>query len=76
MIMSGQMLLAWLGHKHGEPRAVEAADVIARAMENVIRAGRALTPDLGGTASTVAMGDAVAAAVWAAREERSERRKE
>ena len=26
MIMSGQMLLAWLGRKHGEPKAIAAAD--------------------------------------------------
>ena len=65
MIMSGQMLLAWLGHKHGEPRAVAAADVMARGMEGVIRAGTVLTPDLGGTATTAAMGDAVAAAIRA-----------
>ena len=63
MIMSGQMLLAWLGHKHGEPRAVEAAGLIEAAMERVIREGRTLTGDLGGKASTVQMGDAVAAAV-------------
>lgn len=69
MIMSGQMLLAWLGHKHGERRAVEAATLIERAMEQVIGAQTALTPDLGGRASTVEMGDAVAAAVQAGRRE-------
>jgi len=63
MIMSGQMLLAWLGHKHGEPRAVHAAGLIESAMERVIREGKALTGDLGGKASTTQMGDAVAAAV-------------
>ena len=63
MIMSGQMLMAWLGHKHGEPRAVEAAQVIERAMDIVIRERTALTRDLGGTASTSEMGSAVAAAV-------------
>jgi 3-isopropylmalate dehydrogenase len=63
MIMSGQMLMAWLGHKHNEPRAVEAAAVMERAMEHVISEGRVLTPDLGGKASTSQMGDAVAAAV-------------
>jgi 3-isopropylmalate dehydrogenase len=63
MIMSGQMLFAWLGHKHGEPKAVEAAEVMARAMENVIQAARTLTPDLGGKATTIAMGDAVAVEV-------------
>jgi 3-isopropylmalate dehydrogenase len=63
MIMSGQMLLAWLGHKHGEPRAVKAAERIEAAMERVIRKGKALTGDLGGKAGTIEMGDAVAAAV-------------
>jgi len=66
MIMSGQMLLAWLGHKHGEPLAVRAAQMIESAMDAVIRARTALTADLGGNASTVAMGDAVAAAIDAA----------
>jgi 3-isopropylmalate dehydrogenase len=66
MIMSGQMLMAWLGHKHGQPKAVHAAQLIERAMESVIRGGSVLTPDLGGKASTREMGDAVAAAVGSA----------
>jgi len=60
MIMSGQMLFAWLGHRHNEPKAVEAAALIERAMESVIKEGKVLTGDLGGTASTSGMGDAVA----------------
>ena len=63
MIMSGQMLMEWLGHKHGEPRAVEAARLMEKAVEQVIREGKVLTPDLGGKASTSQMGDAIAAAV-------------
>lgn len=63
MIMSGQMLLDWLGHKHDEPRAVKAAQLMERAVESVIQAGKVLTPDLGGKASTSQMGDAIAAAV-------------
>jgi 3-isopropylmalate dehydrogenase len=63
MIMSGQMLLAWLGRKHAEPKAVEAAERIDAAMSNVIADAKMLTPDLGGKASTTQMGDAVAAAV-------------
>jgi 3-isopropylmalate dehydrogenase len=63
MIMSGQMLMAWLGHKHKVPKAVEAANLIERAMEQVISEAKVLTPDLGGKASTKQMGDAVAAAV-------------
>jgi 3-isopropylmalate dehydrogenase len=63
MIISGQMLLAWLGHKHDEPKAVEAAALIERAMQRVIVEAKSLTPDLGGKATTSQMGDAVAAAV-------------
>jgi 3-isopropylmalate dehydrogenase len=59
LIMSGQMLLKWLGHKHGEVKAVEAAALIDRAMEKVIAQQKHLTPDLGGKASTTEMGDAV-----------------
>ena len=63
MIMSGQMLLAWLGRKHGEPRALVAAEQIRRAVDQVVMRGKCLTRDLGGTASTMEMGDAIAAAV-------------
>jgi 3-isopropylmalate dehydrogenase len=63
MIMSGQMLLAWLGRKRGEPKAVAAAARIQSAVKNVIAGGKHLTRDLGGTGSTTEMGDAVAAAV-------------
>jgi 3-isopropylmalate dehydrogenase len=63
MIMSGQMLMAWLGHKHHEPKAVAAADKIYSAVERVMAEGKQVTRDLGGTASTHEMGDAIAAAV-------------
>jgi 3-isopropylmalate dehydrogenase len=63
MIMSGQMLMDWLGRKHAEPKAVQAASVMERAMERVIKEAKALTPDLGGRATTSQMGDAVAAAI-------------
>ena len=63
MIMSGQMLLGWLGRKHVEPKAVEAAERMDAAMSKVIAEAETLTPDLGGKASTTQMGDAVAAAV-------------
>jgi 3-isopropylmalate dehydrogenase len=63
MIMSGQMLLAWLGRKHGEPKAVDAAQRIQAAVEKVIAGRKHLTRDLGGEAGTKEMGDAIAAAV-------------
>jgi 3-isopropylmalate dehydrogenase len=63
MIMSGQMLLAWLGRKHSEPKATAAADYMQRSIGSVITEGKHLTSDLGGKASTQDMGDAIAAAV-------------
>ena len=63
MIVSGQMLLAWLGRKRGEPTASAAAERIQAAISKVIADGKHLTRDLGGGASTQEMGDAIAAAV-------------
>src|SRR5262245_21825281 len=63
MIMSGQMLLGWLGRKHKEPKAVDAADRIDAAIAKVISEAKVLTVDLGGKASTTQMGDAIAAAI-------------
>jgi len=63
MIMSGKMLLEWLGRKRSEPRATEAAKRIDAAMDKVIAEAKHLTGDLGGKAGTREMGDAVAAAV-------------
>jgi len=61
MIMSGMMLVEWLGRKRGEERATQAAKLIDAAMDKVIAEGKRLTPDLGGNASTGEMGSAVAA---------------
>ena len=63
MIMSGQMLLAWLGRRHNEPRAAEAAQRIQNAVTSLFQEARHLTRDLGGSASTREMGDAIAALV-------------
>jgi 3-isopropylmalate dehydrogenase len=63
LIMSGKMLLEWLGRKRREPKAADAAKRIDAAMDRVIAEAKHLTADLGGTASTTQMGDAVAAAV-------------
>jgi tartrate dehydrogenase/decarboxylase/D-malate dehydrogenase len=63
MIMSGKMLFDWLATKHKEPRAAAAADIIGRAMERVLGDASHRTRDLGGRATTVEMGDAVAAAI-------------
>lgn len=65
MIMSGAMLLEWLGRARNEPKATKAAQHMHAAMERVIAEARHLTVDLGGKASTTEMGDAVVGAVHA-----------
>ena len=55
-IWTGAMMLEHLGE-------VEAARAVVAALERVVREGRVLTRDLGGTASTVAVGEAIAALV-------------
>jgi 3-isopropylmalate dehydrogenase len=63
LIMSGKMLLEWLGRKRNEPEATQAARLIDAAVDKVIAEAKHLTADLGGKASTTEMGDAIAAAV-------------
>jgi len=63
MIMSGKMLLEWLGRQRAERKAVAAARAIECAMDRVIAEATQLTRDLGGAASTSQMGDAVVQAL-------------
>ena len=55
MVWSAAMMLDFLGHR-------DAHDAILRAIEQVLRSGPR-TPDLGGTANTTQMGEALAALV-------------
>ena len=57
MIVSGQMLFAWLGRKHSNESASAAADRIAHAVDLVMQQHAILTPDLGGQGSTASMAD-------------------
>ena len=63
MIMSGQMLMEWLGRKHSEPKAVKAAQLMDTAVAKVIAEAKHLTADLGGKAGTTEMGDAIVGAL-------------
>jgi len=55
-IWSGAMMLEHLGH-------AEAARAVVAAIETVVAEGKVLTPDLGGRASTVEVGKAIAGLV-------------
>jgi 3-isopropylmalate dehydrogenase len=63
LILSGKMLFEWLGRTRDEPKATAAARRIDAAVDKVIAEAKHLTRDLGGSASTSKMGDAIAAAV-------------
>ena len=58
MIWSAALMLDFLGHSQGPWRA--AHDAIVAAIEDTLRQGPR-TPDLGGTATTTQMGEAIAA---------------
>jgi 3-isopropylmalate dehydrogenase len=62
-ILSAGLMLEWLGQRDGNDDAASAAARIEAAVDAVTRAGRALTPDLGGPGTTAAVGDAVVAAL-------------
>ena len=65
MILSGAMMLDWLGTKHDNAEMRADGDRLRVAVERVVAEGKALTRDLGGTAGT----DESAAAVIEALEE-------
>lgn len=58
-ILSAAMMLDWLGERHGDAAASLIARRIESAVAEILSAGKVLTPDLGGRASTAQMGDAV-----------------
>ena len=52
MILSGAMMLDWLGRRRDEPALVEAGETLRRAVGAAIGTGEARTRDMGGSAST------------------------
>jgi len=58
-ILSGAMMLDWLGHKHSDRACSEAAVAIEAAVAHVLQRGDCLTPDLGGNAGTLQIAQAV-----------------
>jgi 3-isopropylmalate dehydrogenase len=62
-ILSAAMMLDWLGQSNEDDNANMAARRIEMAVAEILRAGKVLTPDLGGKATTAQMGDAVLKAI-------------
>ena len=59
MILSGAMMLDWLGIKHDIPAMTQDGTRLREAVEDVVARGDAVTRDIGGTASTEAAARAV-----------------
>ncbi len=59
IIKSSQMMLDWLGRKKNDEKMISAAADIEWAAEAVLSDKASITPDLGGTASTEEMGEAI-----------------
>ncbi len=59
MILSARMMFDWLGRKHSDPSCKEASKSIEEVMVDTIKAG-IRTQDLGGTAKTLEVGEAIA----------------
>lgn len=62
-VLSGAMMLEWLGDRHGDDRLAVAALRIRTATESVLADGRHITPDIGGQGSTRACADAICTAL-------------
>lgn len=49
-ILSGALMLRWLGERHGDDALVQGAARVERAVEEVLAAGQTVPHDLGGQA--------------------------
>ncbi len=61
MILSGAMMLDWLGQKHAQAGLVTAGEKLRQAVGAAIASGEARTRDIGGLATTEDFADAVEA---------------
>lgn len=58
-ILSGAMMLQWLGERHEDGRLTAASGTVRKATEAVLAEGRWVTPDLGGNATTADCANAI-----------------
>jgi len=59
-ILSGKMMLEWLGEKYDDKALLNAAFRIEKAVARVLEEGKVRTPDIGGESKTWEVGDAIA----------------
>lgn len=58
-ILSGALMLRWLGERHGDAALLAGADRVERAVEAVLAGGQVVPRDLGGVASCTEVTEAV-----------------
>ncbi len=59
MLLATGEAMAWLGHRHTDERLLRASSAITNAVAAIVEAGAPLTSDLGGSAGTRAVAQAV-----------------
>jgi len=59
MILASKMMLDWLGEQHNDPKCLAVAKAVEDAVVKTLRKGITV-PDLGGSATTIEMGEAIA----------------
>jgi len=59
MILASKMMLEWLGEQHNDSKCSVAAKAVEDAVVKTLRRG-VTVPDLGGNATTIGMGEAIA----------------
>lgn len=62
MILSAAMMLDWLGQRHADSAAIDAATIVTDAVAETLRTG-VCTPDIGGSAGSHAVGSAIIATI-------------
>lgn len=65
MILSGAMMLEWLGERHGDAQCADAAACLTQAVDSIFAARKVVMPEFGGHDGTSAVAKAVIAALGA-----------
>ncbi|MEM8877564.1 MAG: isocitrate/isopropylmalate family dehydrogenase [Pseudomonadota bacterium] len=63
MILSGAMMLEWLGERHNDAKTAEAGRLLRDAVDATFGSGDLIPGEFGGTAGTAKIADAIAAAL-------------
>lgn len=59
MILSSKLMLEWLGNKYEDLNLIRASENLENAVRTVLKAGKVLTPDIGGTSQCSDVGNEI-----------------